>query len=380
MKTRIALISNSTFSSGAEQSLFELIDHKQDRFSYVMVRSKESYHYKSMDTKLRDKVQNYYLPLMWFYKTWNPITLAKFFLNTLFYSYKLAQFIKRSQIDLIYANTTKAAVYGVIAKIFSGKKLIWHIRDNIESNLLYKTLIYLSDTLITVSSFIEGQVKDRKKNTQVITGGIDCQVWDPDLIEEKTLRESLGIREDELILAQIGQITKWKNHHHFIKVAKHLSQQFTNIHFVIIGDDLSNREEAYHTELKELCNKLANVCSIHLLGYTENIRTIISQIDILIHPAINEPFGRVILESMAMKKPVIAYNCGGVKEIIRHDITGYLIEPNDYKTMTSMASHLIADTSLREKFGVNGRNRAVSKFKMEHYVQSIEATIDSTIQ
>lgn len=104
-----------------------------------------------------------------------------------------------------------------------------------------------------------------------------------------------------------------------------------------------------------------------------------SQIDILIHPAINEPFGRVLIEAMSIGKPVIAYNCGGPKEIIVNNETGYLVEPYNYGEIAKKTILLLENEELRLQFGKAGRKRVIEKFNIEGYVSEMEDVFDYII-
>ncbi len=103
---------------------------------------------------------------------------------------------------------------------------------------------------------------------------------------------------------------------------------------------------------------------VTFLGHRTDICETYAQIDVLVHPAIDEPFGRVMIEAMAMEKPVVAYNCGGPKEIILNGETGFLIKPHDYSEMAQKTILLLNDRSMRRKFGKKGRVRVCEYFNL----------------
>lgn len=115
----------------------------------------------------------------------------------------------------------------------------------------------------------------------------------------------------EFKVAIVGQIARWKGQDVFIKAAKLLHPKYPEIKFSIIGDVLFAKEE--ELQYKNHLIELAKDCNyIQFLGHRENVLELLKDIDILVHASTRaEPFGRVIIEGMASRKPVIAAGIGG---------------------------------------------------------------------
>ncbi|HHX59015.1 MAG TPA: glycosyltransferase family 4 protein, partial [Candidatus Moranbacteria bacterium] len=84
-----------------------------------------------------------------------------------------------------------------------------------------------------------------------------------------------------------------------------------------------------------------------------------------------EPFGNVVLEAMAMKKPVIANAHGGCMEIVKDGTTGYLVEPNNAALMTKKLASLIKDPEKRKKMGLEGRRKVEEEFTLDKNKEAI---------
>jgi glycosyltransferase involved in cell wall biosynthesis len=366
-KKRILVICSSSFVSGAEHSLSDLIHGRMQSHEFIVALP------DSFDECFKINGQAvYYLPFKWFYNTWNPLRLFQFAMSMIKCSFQLARIIKEHQIDLIYANTTKANLYAITAKLYTKKKIVWQIRDNIKHNALNKILMKKSDMIIPVSLFIGLQVSCDESKKRLVYGGMDVKKWGPKTTRNKTLKKELQLPNDTMLIAQVGQLTRWKNQTDFIRAAGLIRASRQKVHFLIIGDDLSKREEKYKQELIERVDQLGMTPHLTFLGQRKDIQEVLDQIDILIHPAIDEPFGRVLIEAMAMEKPVVAYNCGGPREIIVNNETGYLVEPYDYRALANKTMALIQDQELRDRFGKAGRERVIEKFNMERYVKEME--------
>lgn len=362
-KTKFLVISSSSFISGAELSLFYLLSNGLRNFNPILILPQNF-----SRNSINKNGLTYNLPLKWFYFTLNPVQLIRFGYSLILSSYYIHKIIIKQNIKFIFSNTLKAHVYAGFLDFFAPTQNILYVRDNIEPGLFYKLLIKRCHLAIAVSEFIYNQIPLPKARKKIVYNGVDINYWIPD----KPIFKQYELEKRPIIVAQIGQITKWKNHTDFIKAAALIIKNYENVQFFIVGDDLSNREKSYRKELKTLVNELNISRFIFFLGQSNNIKELVSKIDILVHPAINEPFGRVLIEAMAMEKPVVAYRCGGPKEIIIDNRTGYLVEPRDVKTLAEKTTHLMKNEDLRIQFGKEGRKRVIENFSLDRYIKEME--------
>jgi glycosyltransferase involved in cell wall biosynthesis len=230
-----------------------------------------------------------------------------------------------------------------------------------------------SDQIICVSDHITSQF-NRSNKIITIYGGFDNTKIDQH--QKYAIRDDLKINKDSIIIANIGQLTKWKNQEDFIQLAKIIIRKIENVYFILVGDDLSGYETRYKKSLIQLITIQEDQSKIIYLGWRDNINEILENVDILVHTAKDEPFGRVIVEAMTMQTPVVAYNCGGPKEIIVNKQTGYLIEPFNFEELVDKVQKLIENADLRSKFGEAGRQRAIEKFNIERYTKEMKEVFD----
>jgi glycosyltransferase involved in cell wall biosynthesis len=367
------VISNSFFESGAEYSLYELIVSNTKKYRYFITtpnNSKNSF-------RVLLSCKTYYLPYSWLCKSITPLPIAQYIYSLVVTTFRLYRIIKKNDIQIIYANTVKSAIYGLFVKCLINRRLVCHVRDNVKSRILKKLLIKRSDVIISISRHIYEQFSSDLKSNYLIYGGIDTEKWrkTEDKVEKMSLLASTSI-----LIACIGQITGWKNQTDFIHVAKNISDKHENVYFVIIGEDLSGREKKYKNELLKLVKSLNLQDRIQFLGHREDIKEVMNGIDILVHPAIDEPFGRVLIEAMALEKPVVAYNCGGPAEIILDGETGFLVEPHNFEQLAEKTMKLIDDKELCIRMEKAGRQRVVEKFNIERYVREMEAVFDDLME
>lgn len=368
----ILFVNVSHFISGAEASLFEVLRglDKKKHTVFLASPSVPDQH------KLNGGGIIYYkLPFIWLVKSYNPLRVIRYALCIINIHLRLIRFARVKEIDVVYANTLKSFIYVAFLKILVPKcKLVCHIRDNISSKFSQWFIVKFSDKVISVSEHINNQFESNSSKKQVVYGGIE--------LNQKTsaikypIRDSLGLNPDTMLLAQVGQITRWKNHIHFIKAAHRIVEKNSNVHFIVIGDDLSGRETQYKKELIALVEDLDLSEHFSFLGHREDAFDLLWQIDILIHPAINEPFGRVIIEAMLQMKPVVAYRCGGPSEIVVKGKTGYLVEPHSIEEITEKTICLLQSRELRLQFGEAGRKRVMEHFNKCRYIKEVESVLN----
>jgi glycosyltransferase involved in cell wall biosynthesis len=85
-----------------------------------------------------------------------------------------------------------------------------------------------------------------------------------------------------------------------------------------------------------------------------------------------EAFGMVYAEAMAMQKPVVAFDSGGIAEVVSHGTTGFLAPERDWRALAEYLSILLQDAGLRKRFGVAGRERVVRHFDLSQQTKILE--------
>ena len=101
---------------------------------------------------------------------------------------------------------------------------------------------------------------------------------------------------------------------------------------------------------------------IRFTGYCSDMASKFKSIDLVLHPASREPFGRTIIEAMAMAKPVIAVDACGPAEIISHRKDGILVPTGDIEAMASWAVDILTDADLALKIGEAARTKVETHF------------------
>lgn len=180
---------------------------------------------------------------------------------------------------------------------------------------------------------------------------------------------------DRLVVAMVGALTaRWKKHALFVDAALRVDPALP-VEFRIYGHDPSEggREpgDGYVDGLHAAIAGRGSAMRFAWPGYVPDPARIMGEIDLLVHPADHESFGRVIVEAMAAGLPVVGVDGGGVQEIVQHDRTGILVPPDDAAAMARAVEALLRDPERRRALGAAGRERAVGTYSLEACAEGI---------
>jgi glycosyltransferase involved in cell wall biosynthesis len=205
------------------------------------------------------------------------------------------------------------------------------------------------------SVFLKDPSRANSKNRRTATP-LDV----PDLFSQ---HDSNGAR----LIACIGQIGLRKGHDVLAAAAPKIVEQIPNLHFLIIGERTSQKPESveFEREISRQFHQAGLSDRLHLLGHREDIAEILGEVELLVHPANQEPFGRVLLEATAAGVPIVATNVGGTSEIVADNWTGRLVPPRDPDALSESVIQIMGDSTISQTFGSNARNKAVDEFSQE---------------
>jgi glycosyltransferase involved in cell wall biosynthesis len=300
------------------------------------------------------------------------------------YIWRLAQFIRRNDFDLVHTNSLKADLIGGIAARLSRCPVIWHVRDRIEEEYLPRSVVrmfrllsrwvphfVIANSASTLRSVYPGAITGSASSSSVRGRRSSAVVHDGTPWPFKGSSSSAG--NGVVRIGLIGRISPWKGQHIFLEAAARVHPNYPNARFYIVGSALFGEAE-YERKVRLLTESLGISSIVTFTGFRSDVQNAIADMDLIVHASISgEPFGQVIIEGMAAGKPVIATNGGGVPEIVEDGKTGILVPMGDAPAMAEAISRLLADPVLASDMGTRGRERVRNHFTIEHKARKIEA-------
>lgn len=187
------------------------------------------------------------------------------------------------------------------------------------------------------------------------------------------VRSELGLSRDARIVGMVGNIKAWKGQEVVIRAMAMLRDEFPDVVCLLIGDT-SQDDTAYGNKILALIDGLGLKGRVLVTGYRSDVANFVNILDIQIHASVApEPFGRVLLEGMALSKPLVASGGGAVPEIVLDGVTGYLFDPGQPESLAQRLRILLGDRFLAEELGRKGRERLEEKFSITQNVKQTQA-------
>ena len=354
---RILFISHLSGLAGAERSLLLLLSHlNKNKYKSLVILPKKGEIEKEIK-KLNIKTQIIYIP--WWVGSkkniiFNFIFLLRCLLLTITSSFKLCRIIKNEEIDLIYTNTI-TTVSGAIAAFITNKPHIWHIREIMTNNSdlsfyinrtkVFKIITNRSAKIITNSKATANQFCDfySKEKIEVIYNAVNIDLFKTNF----TFPNIKEVNPKDWIILVIGYLNKMKAQDDAIYALKNVSEKIPNIKLLLIGQG-NNEFQKY---LYRIISNLGIENKVIFTGFRNDIPAILNHCKVLLVPSLNEAFGRVVIEAMAAGIPVIGVNRGGMTEIIKDGVTGYLVPPKSPMNIAEKLIYLFRNPNIAKDMG-----------------------------
>lgn len=195
-----------------------------------------------------------------------------------------------------------------------------------------KWLSKYTDCLITINKedYELAKKKFKAKTIELVNGvGVDKHKFDFEMIEDdKTqLRKSLGLKDDDFVLIQIGELNKNKNQIMAIEAMKQLVKKHSNIHLLLVG--IGKLEDFYNKKIKEY-NLDGN---IHLLGYRKDVPKLLKISNVLLSLSHREGLPVNVIEGLMSGLPAIVTDCRGNRDLVEDGVNGYIIKINNIEEL-----------------------------------------------
>ncbi|MCR6032181.1 glycosyltransferase [Nocardioides sp. zg-579] len=250
-------------------------------------------------------------------------------------------------VDIVHANTSRAALIAWASVVGSDRLLVIHLRDNVDAEALgpwgYRALrlaLSRADGVIANSRFTLDSASPILKGSAkrvVVSSPIGLKSPHNETLVPPTV-ERVGI---------LGRLTPWKGQDIAIRA---FAAAFSDSQVVLeIAGSAAFSESIYAQELRSLCRELRIEDRVRFLGQVDDIWGLIDQWDICIHASVRpEPLGQTVLQYLAACKPTIAAAAGGPLEWITDGVNGLLFEPGDELSLAENLIRLATDQGVRQ--------------------------------
>jgi glycosyltransferase involved in cell wall biosynthesis len=286
--------------------------------------------------------------------------------------------------QLIHTNTIVTPEGGMAAAQL-GIPHVWHVRELIGPGKPFRFAHEGRGFGDHVSRHASKLIANSNVTASLISGWLPPGLLDvvPNGIDVVQFSPSPRPPRGKLVVAMVAGLTaRWKKHAVFVEAALRVDPGLP-VEFRIYGHDPSaggNRPGGpYIDELHARIARAGAAARFGWPGHVADPRQVMAEIDVLVHAADHESFGRVIVEAMAAGLPVVGVNGGGVAEIVVHDATGLLVPPDDPVAMATAIEALVHDPAHRVALGSAGRQRAIERYSLDACARGVLAVYEDAM-
>lgn len=291
-------------------------------------------------------------------------------------AWRLLWHLRREHISLVVLNNdVHYHVPGVMATKLAKLPCICRKAGGIgEGRRLKSLLVPAVDLFICVSRATQAdqlETAPPPKRVEIVYEGVDIKSFDPSPPSPK-VRSELHLPAGKKVIGYVSRFDEGKGHAEFLDAAALVVSQYTNVVFLIVGDEVPPTG-AFLKKLQAQAHELKLDDHVIFTGWRDDMPETLSVLDIFVHCPTTwiEGLGIAHLEAMAMGKPTVVSDNGGLPDVVLDGVTGFLVPPGNIQELSAAILRLLRDDELARRLGANARQRAVKEFDIEKNTQKL---------
>jgi len=297
----------------------------------------------------------------------NPVTITR-----------IKKEISRREINTLIVNFNKDIRLGGLAAKLSGEvSVVWSVGLDITKDSFAHKLITprLIDGVIVPSHSLKTQITRHgyvaPEMVEVIHIGIpeiENNLTKSTAVEK--MRKRFKLDKNSIICVTCGRLVEQKGHRYLVEAASKVVRVHPNVVFLFLGDGPLKSSIQENIARPGLQNHFI------LAGMVENVAEVLEGCDLMIHPAVEEPFGIAVLEGMRAGLPIIASNVGGLPEVVGNNGCAVLVAPKEADSLEKAINSILETPDTMLKMGEAAKLRWQECFRYELMIDKIEKYLE----
>jgi glycosyltransferase involved in cell wall biosynthesis len=275
-------------------------------------------------------------------------------------------------------NNVESQPSGALAASLLGLPSVAHARSFQEPLLSLRIYLRLVDHHIAVSNAVRSNLLDLGVDDRRIS-----VVADAIPVEDLALRsnpsavmQEFSPAPGELRFGYFGRIVPWKGVLEFLRAAFAVMREEPLARAFVVGG-VSDGDHNYMRSVESMILTSGFSDRIVMTGFRADIPQLMAFMDVVVHSSTEpEPFGMVLIEAMAARKPVVATKAGGPQDIVEEGETGFLVSPGSTAEMSAAILSLLQDPARSRAMGEAGFVRACERFGSAQSCRQVMAIYD----
>jgi glycosyltransferase involved in cell wall biosynthesis len=283
----------------------------------------------------------------------------------------LLWYLLSRKIDIVHTNDSRIHHTWAIAAQMIGKKFIWHLRTTeFSRGNRFVPLAQKADRIVCVSEYIRSTLpKTLRPNSQVIYNPFDTVSVPPNrAAARRRLLDELALPEDVDVVGFFANFLERKRPDVFVEAAAKISQVLgRRVVFAMYGDDRTGVTPV----LRQRSEALGISDQVHMMGFRSPVEPLMAACDVMLVPALDEPFGRTPVEATLVGTPLVAVRSGGHTEYIKDSVTGLLANRDDPETLAQGAIYLLNNPASAQRMVAEGQRITKQVLSISTHVEQI---------
>ena len=305
---------------------------------------------------------------------------------------RLAEIIREERPHVLHTHTAKAGAIGRAAALLAGGAHPPVVIHTFHGHVLKgyfgagrtaffreveRRLARVSDVLVAVSpevrdELVELGVAPREKFA-VIRLGIPLEERLGDPTADLDYRRLYGIPEDAFVVGWVGRMTGVKDTASTLEILRAARDRGVDAVLCLVGDGPDRGR------LEQVAHDLGIARHCFFVGYQEDVAGYYRLFDAFLLPSVNEGTPVSAIESLASGTPVVANRVGGVPDVVRDGVDGFLVEAGDVEGAAERLARLAGDPMLRARLGEAGRERVLRRYSVSRLVDDVDRLYRSVL-
>lgn len=289
-------------------------------------------------------------------------------------------FLRRHRIDLVHLNNSITRHHDwMIAARLAGLPCVVHERGLPQYGTLDRALGARVSAIIPMSRWIgramieQGVAAD---NIRVMYDGLDPAGFTAAQPAE-AVRTAWNVRPEQPVIGIVGNIRHWKGQETVARALVDIAKVHPDVVCFFVGATTPG-DKPYFDEIMVQLVRDGLEGNVRFTGFQENVAQFTALMQVVIHASVHpEPFGMVVLEAMARRKPVVGSRAGGVVEMVVDGQTGYTFPPGDAATLAARVSELLSDPAKAVAMGERGYQRLLQDFSVDKYMNDLHGAYEA---
>jgi len=291
---------------------------------------------------------------------------------------ELRRIIRSGRFNLLHTFLYHANIVGRLAAIGTGVPVVSSIRVTeidrpFRIAIDRKTIKYVAAETCVSEAVRQWSIEQGLPAEKLVTipNAVDCAAYEA---PPGAIRGELGLPPGARIVLFIGRLHRQKGPDVLLQAAAMLRERTPDLHVVLAGDG------PLRAQLAREAGELGLADRFHLLGPRDDVPALLADADLLALPSRWEGMPNAVLEAMAARKPSVAADVGGCREVIADGETGLLVPPDDPAALAAAIKRILADRNLAARMGAAARQRAEREFSIEKMVSRNEELYERVLR